>query len=104
MHTRETVEASHDQRNHDDWLWLTALGIVYGDLGTSPLYTLQTVAQAVGGRFTPDCALVLRRENCGCGGIIALMSLVGANSLRWGARTLAGMGLRGGGGIYGDGV
>ena len=26
---------------------LAALGIVFGDLGTSPLYTLQTVVEAV---------------------------------------------------------
>ena len=28
---------------------LTAMGIVYGDLGTSPLYTLQAVAQTFDG-------------------------------------------------------
>ncbi len=28
---------------------LAALGIVYGDLGTSPLYTFQTIVGAVGG-------------------------------------------------------
>ena len=33
---------------------LAALGIVFGDLGTSPLYTLQTVVQATGGQFTPE--------------------------------------------------
>jgi KUP system potassium uptake protein len=125
MHTRGTVEPSHDQRNHDNWVWLTALGIVYGDLGTSPLYTLQTVAQAVGGEFTPAsalgvlslifwtliitvsvkyCMLVMRADNHGAGGIIALMSLVGANSLRRGARTLTVMGLLGASFIYGDGV
>ena len=31
---------------------LAALGIVYGDLGTSPLYTLQTVVGATGGHFS----------------------------------------------------
>ena len=30
---------------------LAALGIVYGDLGTSPLYTLQAVVSATGGHF-----------------------------------------------------
>jgi K+ transporter len=30
---------------------LAALGIVYGDLGTSPLYTLQAVLSATGGIF-----------------------------------------------------
>src|ERR1035441_8389217 len=36
---------------------LTAIGVVYGDLGTSPLYTLQTVVQAVGGKFSAESAL-----------------------------------------------
>jgi KUP system potassium uptake protein len=125
MQSRETTQSGHNQRNHDNWVWLTALGIVYGDLGTSPLYTLQTVAQAVGGRFTPEsalgvlslifwtliitvsvkyCLLVMRADNQGAGGIIALMSLVGANSFRRGARTLTVMGLLGASLIYGDGV
>src|SRR5258708_19707068 len=122
MHSSQTAEPGHDL-NHDKWLWLTALGIVYGDLGTSPLYTLQAVAQAVGGEFTTEsalgvlslifwtliitvsvkyCALVMRADNQGAGGIIALMSLVGANSLRRGARTLTGMGLMGAALIYED--
>src|SRR5579864_803817 len=108
MHSLQTAGSGH-KSTHDNWLWLTALGIVYGDLGTSPLYTLQTVAQAVGGAFTAEsalgvlslifwtliitvsvkyCLLVMRADNHGAGGIIALMSLVGANSLRRGARTL----------------
>ena len=79
---------------------LAALGIVYGDLGTSPLYTLQTVVEVSGGRFTPEsalgvlslivwtliltvsikyCLLVMRADNHGEGGILALMSLVGGN-------------------------
>src|SRR5260221_2248294 len=36
---------------------LLALGIVYGDLGTSPLYTLQTIVHIMGDQFTPDAAL-----------------------------------------------
>jgi hypothetical protein len=36
---------------------LTAMGIVYGDLGTSPLYTLQAVAQAFDGGLSPSAAL-----------------------------------------------
>ena len=36
---------------------LAALGIVYGDLGTSPLYTLQAVVGATGGHFSPEAAL-----------------------------------------------
>src|ERR1700688_1470503 len=84
---------------------LTALGIVYGDLGTSPLYTLQAVAQTVGGPLVPDaalgslslifwalvitisvkyCVFVMRADNHGEGGILALMSLIGAG---WSGRT-----------------
>jgi KUP system potassium uptake protein len=33
---------------------LAALGIVYGDLGTSPLYTLTAIIDSVGGKFTPE--------------------------------------------------
>jgi KUP system potassium uptake protein len=36
---------------------MLALGIVYGDLGTSPLYTLQAVVGLTGGALTPDAAL-----------------------------------------------
>jgi KUP system potassium uptake protein len=36
---------------------LTALGIVYGDLGSSPLYMLNAVAQTFGGKLSPPEAL-----------------------------------------------
>jgi KUP system potassium uptake protein len=36
---------------------LAALGIVYGDLGTSPLYTLQAVVSVSGGHLSPEAAL-----------------------------------------------
>jgi KUP system potassium uptake protein len=103
---------------------LTALGIVYGDIGTSPLYALQTVAQAVGGPFRPEAALgslslivwaliitislkyclfVMRADNHGEGGILALMSLIGAS---WARRTrvFVVMGLFGAALIYSDGI
>ena len=104
---------------------LAALGVVYGDLGTSPLYTLQTVVEAVGGHFTPEgalgilslivwtliitvsvkyCLFVMRADNHGEGGILALMSLLGANRFTGGAKVLAIMGLLGAALIYGDGV
>jgi KUP system potassium uptake protein len=107
------------------WAPLTALGIVYGDLGTSPLYTLQTVVQASGGRSPSEgalgvlsliiwtlivtvsvkyCLLVMRADNHGQGGIMALMSLVGANGFRRGTYVLTAMGLLGAALIYGDGV
>jgi len=104
---------------------LAALGIVYGDLGTSPLYTLQAVVAAAGGHFTTAsalgilslilwaliitisvkyCLFVMRADNHGEGGILALMSLVGANSLRGKTKVLTAMGLLGAALLYGDGV
>jgi KUP system potassium uptake protein len=103
---------------------LAALGIVYGDLGTSPLYTLQAVLSTTGGHFSPEAALgslslifwaliitisvkyclfVMRADNHGEGGILALMSMTGAN---WseGRRGLIVMGLFGAALIYGDGI
>ena len=103
---------------------LAALGIVYGDLGTSPLYTLQAVVGATGGHFSREAALgslslifwaliisisvkyclfVMRADNHGEGGILALMSMTGAN---WseGRRILIVMGLFGAALIYGDGI
>jgi KUP system potassium uptake protein len=102
-----------------------ALGVVFGDLGTSPLYTLQTVVSSTGGRFTPVsalailsliiwtlivtvsvkyCLFVMRADNRGEGGILALMSLVGADALRGRTAVLTAMGLLGAALIYGDGV
>ena len=107
------------------WAALSALGIVYGDLGTSPLYTLQTVVEATGGRFTAEsamgvlslivwtliitisikyCLFVMRADNHGEGGILALMSLVGANAFKGWGKLLAVMGLLGAALLYGDGV
>src|SRR6202047_4961586 len=107
------------------WTRFAALGVVFGDLGTSPLYTLQTVVQATGGHFTPQsalgilslivwtllitisikyCLLVMRADNHGEGGILALMSLIGANGFAPGFKILTGMGLLGAALIYGDGV
>src|SRR5712672_1877431 len=103
---------------------LLALGIVYGDLGTSPLYTLQTIVHIMGDQFTSEAALgslslifraliltisikycffVMRADNHGEGGILALMAMTGA---RWTGRGrwLIIMGLFGAALIYGDGI
>src|SRR6201999_4274072 len=77
---------------------LTALGIVFGDIGTSPLYTLKTVLDLTGGRPDPGTilgvlsliiwtlviittvkyvAVAMSIDNDGEGGILALMSLIG---------------------------
>jgi KUP system potassium uptake protein len=120
--------AAHDsisKARPGQWAVLSALGVVFGDLGTSPLYTLQTVVQATGGQFTPHsaigilslivwtliitvsikyCLFVMRADNHGEGGILALMSLIGANGFQPGFKLLTGMGLLGAALIYGDGV
>ena len=121
MNVATDTAAGHPPR----WVGLAALGVVFGDLGTSPLYTLQTVVQATGGRFTPTsaigilslivwmlivtisvkyCLFVMRADNRGEGGILALMSLVGANGFTRGVKLLTGMGLLGAALIYGDGI
>jgi KUP system potassium uptake protein len=103
---------------------LTAMGIVYGDLGTSPLYTLRAVAEATEGVLPAAsalgalslifwllivtisikyCLFVMRADNHGEGGILALMSLTGANWHGRG-RALIVMGLFGAALIYGDGI
>jgi len=109
-------------------LTIAALGIVYGDIGTSPLYTMQTIfSQEYGleltsfnvlgvvslilwGLFTivalKYVTLILRADNRGEGGIMALMALalesVGKQS-RWHYILLL-LGLFGAALFYGDGV
>jgi KUP system potassium uptake protein len=79
-------------------LSLAALGVVFGDIGTSPLYTLKTVLDVTGGAHSQPAAILgalslilwtlvvvtslkyvsiaLRLDNCGEGGILALMALL----------------------------
>jgi KUP system potassium uptake protein len=82
---------------------LAAVGIVYGDLGTSPLYTYQTIVSSVGGHASAIvamgllslvvwaliitvslkyCLFVMRADNHGEGGILALMALVTSRTAR----------------------
>ena len=42
---------------------LSALGIVFGDIGTSPLYTLKTVLNLTGGTPTPDIILGVKKKS-----------------------------------------
>src|ERR1700731_3439673 len=116
--TRESTGPAQHPAQHPArpgrWAMLSALGVVFGDLGTSPLYSLQTVVQATGGQFTAQsalgvlsliawtlivtisikyCLFVMRADNSGEGGILALMSLIGANGFVPGFRILTGMGL-----------
>ncbi len=104
-------------------LGLSALGVVFGDIGTSPLYTLKTVLNLTGAK--PDAAATLgvlslviwtlvivtsikyvsfamRVDNDGEGGILALMSLLGVKRRQRAA--IVAVGLIGAALIYGDGA
>src|SRR5215472_16708326 len=107
-------------------LVLGALGVVYGDIGTSPLYTVKQCFDAEGG-ITPENVLgvlsliawslmmvvtvkyvivIMRADNRGEGGILALPALALRSASRKGRRhrlILMG-GLVGAALFYGDGV
>jgi len=108
-------------------LALGALGVVYGDIGTSPLYALKEcfdgphavvasqdnvlgvlslVIWAITFVVTfKYLSFVMRADNRGEGGILALMALVGRkDSGRMARRVLLGLGLFGAALLYGDGV
>ena len=105
---------------------LTALGVVYGDIGTSTLYGLKQAVQA-GGAPVPDTVmgivslilwslllivglkyaiLILRADNHGEGGIVALLALLDARHAPRGSwrTSLLIVGLIGAALLYGDGV
>ncbi len=108
-------------------LALGAIGVVFGDIGTSPLYTMKETLGTHGMTPTPSAVLgvlslvfwsliivvslkyvtfVMRADNKGEGGIMALMALAqrsmsGSARARW---VLAGIGIFGASLFYGDGV
>src|SRR3977135_1002151 len=110
------------------FLALTALGVVFGDIGTSPLYAFQVALSGLG-HPAPTATevlgivslilwalmamvslkyviFVLRADNEGEGGILALLSLVAAGKVANGARlpVLVVLGVIGASLLYGDGV
>jgi KUP system potassium uptake protein len=118
VHPRETVVASSLPA-----LSISALGIVFGDIGTSPLYTLKTVLGLTGPHPDPIATLgalslviwtlivvtsikyvsfAMRVDNDGEGGILALMSLLGVK--RQHRPVIVAVGLFGAALIYGDGA
>lgn len=120
-------ESSHQLPLHT--MILGSLGVVYGDIGTSPLYTVKEcffghhAVEVTEGNVLGVISLVLwtliviitikyvvfvlRADNHGEGGVMALMSLVRpraeAYSTRLGA-WVVGLGLFGSALLYGDGV
>lgn len=96
----QTTAASQRSPSHlsTPALGLAALGVVFGDIGTNPLYTLKTVLEVTGGARSEPAAILgplslilwtliivtslkyvtvaLRVDNGGEGGILALMALL----------------------------
>jgi len=125
----ETVPGTGDTdtRRRLAALAVGAIGVVYGDIGTSPLYTLQTTLSHDGMRPTPESiygvlslifwaqilvvslkyvVFIMRADNKGEGGIMALMALAQRSvreqpKIRW---VLAILGIFGASLFYGDGV
>lgn len=85
------------KKRQSAWLFLGAIGVVFGDIGTSPLYALQSIFHVSGLEFTPQAIsgiislilwaitiivtikyvfLLMRVSNHGEGGIMALVGLV----------------------------
>src|SRR6516225_7433181 len=104
-------------------LSLSALGVVFGDIGTSPLYTLKTVFALTGEKPDPITTLgvlspviwtlivittvkyvsfAMNVDNDGEGGILALMALLGVK--REQRPVIVAVGLFGAALIYGDGA
>src|SRR6516225_963738 len=104
-------------------LTLAALGVVFGDIGTSPLYTLKTVLGVSGGAHPEPAAILgalslilwtliivtslkyvaiaLRLDNGGEGGILALMALLRKMQVRRHPLIML-LGLGGAALVYGD--
>src|ERR1700760_4660733 len=131
-YTRTRAAADHAKFVHhagSPWfLALTALGVVFGDIGTSPLYAFQVALSGLG-HPTPTAVevtgivslilwaliamvalkyvvFILRADNEGEGGVLALLSLVAADRVADGARLplLVLLGVVGASLLYGDGV
>ena len=111
-------------------LTLGALGVVFGDIGTSPLYAMQTVFSIDGGAVRPTAGdvfgvvslvfwsitlivsikyviFILRADNDGEGGVMALAAFarraIGGVNGRWVA-VVMGLGVLGAALFYGDSV
>ncbi len=121
------AEAASDSQTsssrHTAFAALAALGVVFGDIGTSPLYTLKTVLDLTGPHPDPSATLgalslivwtlfiitaikyvnfAMRVDNDGEGGIIALMTLLGVKKHQ--RPIIIALGLFGAALIYGDGA
>jgi KUP system potassium uptake protein len=128
MTVRKNLPPSDSRPERMYPLALGALGVVFGDIGTSPLYALrQCFSPEYGIMISPENVLgilslifwalmiiisfkyvtfVMRADNHGEGGILALLALVVAkkgNRVRY-RRLLLGIGIFGAALLYGDGI
>jgi KUP system potassium uptake protein len=121
----------HQAQAYDRYFFvlsLTALGVVYGDIGTSPLYAIkECFGEHYGLLPSPSNVLgvlslvfwslvvvisikyllyVMKADNRGEGGILALTALIGHRTQRSSGRkmVLLGLGLFGAALLYGDGM
>jgi len=129
MHNIETEPEENRHRNRTLGLAIGSLGVVYGDIGTSPIYT---VKECFHGKhaiaLTPEnlfgvmalifwsmtivvsvkyISFILRADNHGEGGIFALLGLVSAQGEKMSPRVRAvamGAGILGAGLLCGEGI
>ncbi len=108
---------------------LACMGVVFGDIGTSPLYTLQVATKAASpsGAISPEAVLgvvslifwsliivvsikyailIMRADNHGEGGILALLALISPRRAKQSRRraVMVVIGLIGATLLYGDGI
>jgi len=127
----EGIEHRGGAKPHRGWSLgaMACMGVVFGDIGTSPLYALSVAAKAAspGGIVAPEAVLgivslifwsllivisfkyailIMRADNHGEGGILALLALISprrALQSRWHAAMVV-VGLVGATLLYGDGA
>ena len=117
---------SHQSREPLPKLALAALGVVFGDIGTSPLYALRACLMAAGETVPgPEAILgvlslifwtialavtvkyvliVLRNDNRGEGGVLALMALLASHRSSLSLGVIMAMGVAGTALFFGDGA
>ena len=123
----EEPASGHAERSAGPGLVIAALGVVFGDIGTSPLYALQTVFRIDDGAVRPTVgdvygvvslmfwsitivvsikyvSVVMRADNNGEGGVMALIALVRRllGEVRGGTRAVVLLGVLGASLFYGD--
>ena len=124
----ETAPAAGHHRSSAAALTLGALGVVFGDIGTSPLYAMQQVFAGAHTLRPTDASVygvlslifwsitiivsikyvsfIMRADNEGEGGIMALISLIQRSSMRTprAKYALVALGIFGASLFYGDGM